>query len=182
MYGERVVEILLNSSSRAAECDRLFRMSKKIGLPFFASKLALLLSLFFVQLGAFYLRPFRIVLATSVVFGLYLSTAIPAWYSSSFIIPTLNPAPPPSSFEIQLSSTAQLEKLELKPEVIQSERQHQLQKLEMQPTHRDTLLNLYLLESAAGNQDVAEYYLEKAVEVDPNHPSVKVISQRESNQ
>jgi len=41
---------------------------------------------------------------------------------------------------------------------------------QLQPTHRDVLVNLAVLHQAQGNQDQAQEYLDQAKKIDPNHP------------
>lgn len=46
--------------------------------------------------------------------------------------------------------------------------------LEKQPTDRDVLWNLSLLYKAKGNDKMAQLYLQKAKQVDPNNPVFKL--------
>lgn len=53
---------------------------------------------------------------------------------------------------------------------IQNELEAQLEVLEQQPTHFETLLNVSFLYESLGNEELANQYLLKAREINPNSP------------
>jgi hypothetical protein len=147
-------------------------------LPFFILRLLLAIFPFFIKIFLITVYPFRIVLGTTIFFAIYLVYLIQTIYQQWSPLTPLSSSPLPLSPDLsaQIKATGQTNSFEKTPENLTLHRQQLLQQLELQPTHRDVLINLFLLETAAGNAQVARIYLDRANEVDPNHPVVRAAT------
>lgn len=139
---------------------------RKIKLLFFAPKLLLVNIPFLVRFGTLKITRFRVLLLTIVLFSatwflvridLAQSTPITQEPISLIIPPQLNS---------KSSATRQhlLTKLELEQTL-----RHYRELLLKQPTHRDLLLNVGLIEKYLGNEDLWQQNLSQASNLDPNH-------------
>jgi hypothetical protein len=149
----------------------------KLLLPLFLVRLSLSVSPFLLKFAFSALYPFRVVMGTTVFFGFYLMYIISSLFNPTQVASPQVSMPNPSAFHNKLQETGKTTSFESTEENLEQHRQELLGLLERQPTHRDVLFNLYLLETAAGNTLLAESYLEKAAFVDPNHPLVKAAKQ-----
>lgn len=160
---------------------------QKIVFPFFLARL-ILLNLGFLLKVLFnkhkYLKSSLLVVLTIFFVGLAIFYNIysknPNNISGVFSKNTATPEIPLPEFsqksEVFIntnSDNVETFNLELSPENIEEKLLFYKELHKKQPTHRDVLLNLAILEHEIGNEVLASQYLEQARQLDPNNPVFK---------
>ncbi len=140
---------------------------KRLRLWFFSARLALALSPTFLRTILVIIKPYTSSLAATTLLVIYLCL---------LLIPNapLATTTPPLAQETPIADALHTTTLKLLPqEKLDELRTHWLETLTVQPTHRDALLNLALLEEAVGSTQSAQEYFDQAHQLDPNNKVFK---------
>ena len=139
-----------------------------MNLLLFKIKLAWHLSIFLIKLGANFSNKTKpIILGSFVVLILVLITGISIITKNTTVEKIIK----------QTTMIPQETSLYTLQEITASELEIKLsywKRIEKkQPHSRDVLLNISQLYSALGKQELSDNYLEKAIAIDPNHPTLQ---------